>query len=395
MTAVPAPNAEKSRRIVLLVSCYIMATGSAMFVGPATCLSVIAVDLNMVTAAQKGVFLSAGTWGMAVMSALSGWLVGRLGFRWSLVGSGLLQGGGLLAISSAQVAWAAIGGALILGLGRGIQTAPLTALLCELYPGGRTRVVSLFHSFWYIGMAVLLLFVLAALRLDWEWRTIFRVFAAMALLVAATGLLRVFPGRAPPITRQGERMSVLAVARHPGVWLLVPALMLSGITELGPSSWLPYFVEQGIGSTRASGSLGLLAYAAIMVVGRLSTPFVVRRWGIRRFAAVAGTLCMVSLPMAAMNDDPTLSVAWMMLLGLGITGVYPAVNAYAADRFPQAGNGMFVVLNSSALAGVVVAPMALGFVADALSLRWAMGLMAVPALLWMVALLQSVRIMDG
>ena len=59
------------------------------------------------------------------------------------------------------------------------------------------------------------------------------------------------------------------------------------------------------------------------------------------------------------------------------------------------GSAMFVVLTSSALTGVVVAPMALGFVADALSLRWAMGLMAVPALLWMVALLQSVRIMDG
>ena len=64
----------------------------------------------------------------------------------------------------------------------------VTALVCGLYSENRVRIASVHHSSWYIGMVLILLFVLGAFELGIEWRTLFGVFAGLRWAMALTAL---------------------------------------------------------------------------------------------------------------------------------------------------------------------------------------------------------------
>ena len=142
------------RRPIVLLCWYTMATGCMIVVGPATCLSPISADLGMTSETEKGFFLGLPFWGLGSVTLFSGWLAERLGYRWLLVTSSLMQSAGQLAVAAADTQMQAFAGILLTGLGRGMPAAPLNALLTTLFPDNRTGVMNVFHAFFYIGMVL-------------------------------------------------------------------------------------------------------------------------------------------------------------------------------------------------------------------------------------------------
>ena len=368
------------RRLILTLLCYSMATGGVLVVGPATCLSTLAADLDMALDAQKGLFLSAPFWGLAIVALFSGWLAQRLGYRLLMLTSASLQTTGLLVVAAATDQLQAMVGSMLLGLGRGMLVAPLTALLCSIYPDNRTSVANIFHAFFHIGTTVLIGVVLTLFHLDWSWREIFRCFAVLIAPCGLVGFLVPLPGA----VRMAERSDRLGhVARQAGFGLIVAGVFFSGMVETGPTAWLPYFIEEAVDTSRSFGALGLLFFALIMVCGRLTVPALVRRWGVRSVFFGGGLLSAISVVMAALPWGIYSTVFWLTLLGLAVSGLFPTVVGYAGDRFPAANTSLFAVINSSAILGSVAAPALVGLAADYLGLRPAMASLAVAALLFL------------
>ena len=384
------------RSIALAVACYAMGVGSIMMLGASSCLSAIAADLGMATELVKGLFLSSSTWSSMVVSLVSGWLVDRLGYRLQLLISSLMQAAGLAVIALSMDQWQALAGGVITGLGRGMMSAPMTALVCNLYPENRTRMAGVHHSSWYIGTVLILVLVLVAFEVGIGWRTLFAVFAVMVLLYSPAAMLRSLPGPTPArAAGTGARLPIWKIARDRTFWLIAVGLFFTAITEVTAGSWLPYYMEVGIGSSRSQGAIGLMVFAAVMAVGRLSMPWAIRRVGLRTVFIVAGLACTISSPLAAWHDHPFFVVMWLCVLGFAVSGLFPSVNAHAGDRFPTAGSTMFAVLNSIALVGALTGPVVFGFAADFTGLRWAMAMMAIAPLLWMVGLVRAVEKRNG
>lgn len=381
---------DPPRRGILALCCFCMATSNFLMMGPALCLSTMAGDLGMAQEAQKGVFLSASFWGLGAMSLVSGWLADRWGFRLLLGVSALLQMAGLLLISMAAGQEQAIGGGLLGGVGRGMVSAPLTALLCSLYPDERTWVSNLFHGFYYVGVVLTVLLVLALLQLGWGWRPMFQLYAVLVLSYGLAALVLPLPGPVPR-TAEAGRTSVRHLVRQPAFAVLLAATFCIGIAEIGPSNWLPYFIEQATGASREVAAIGLLLFAATMAAGRLSVLVLVRRWGVQRFFVAAGLLCVCSLLLAALPVGTGFSVFWLAVLGLGLAGIYPTMLGYTGDRFPRAGPPMFALLNGANILGGVIGPVSVGLAADAAGLRPAMGLLAFAPLIFVVSLLLAPR----
>ena len=379
------------RQITLFIACYSMGAGSMATLGAASCLSAIAADVGMTTELAKGLFLSSPLWSSAVVSLLSGWLVDRLGYRLQVLISSVLQAAGLAAIAMSADQWQVLAGGALTGLGRGMMSAPMTALVCSQYAENRVRIVSVHHASWYIGMVLVLLFVLGAFELGIGWRTVFAIFAATMLLYSPAAMLKFLPGPALRSGQPGARTSVWEIVRDRNFRLIAVSLFFCAITEITAASWLPYYLEVGIGSSRSLGAIGLMVFAAVMAIGRLSTPLAIRRVGLRNVFIATGLACMISTPLAAWHDHPFFVVLWLSVLGLGVSGIYPSVNAYAGDRFPTAGSTMFATLNGTSLVGALVGPVAFGLTADVAGLRWAMALTAIAPFLWMLGLVRAVR----
>ena len=125
----------------------------------------------------------------------------------------------------------------------------------------------------------------------------------------------------------------------------------SSITEMGPSSWLPYFIEEASGASQTLSITALMIFGAIMAVGRISTASVVQHWGPRRFFIGAGLLCSTSLILTEFTTDTGLTIFLMCFMGLCFSWVFPTFLGYAGDRFPQACPSMFAILVSTAIAG--------------------------------------------
>ena len=359
------------RRRLAALCCSCMFTGSSILMGPATCLGAIAADLGLESEAQKGLFLSASIWGLGVLMMPSGWLADRLGFRLLLFISALLQGLALILVSLAQEFWVALLGSFATGVGRGMVSAPMTSLLCAIYPDRRTQVTSLLHGFYYVGMIFTLALIMGLLELEKSWRIIFQVLGALVFSYGIAALFVALPG-------------LWAIVRRPTFLLLAASIFFSSITEMGPSSWLPYFIEEASGASQTLSITALMIFGAIMAVGRISTASVVQHWGPRRFFIGAGLLCSTSLILTAFTTDTGLTIFLMCFMGLGISGVFPTILGYAGDRFPQAGPSMFAILVSTAIAGGLLSPLGIGVAADAFGLRPAMAALALAPLAFLI-----------
>ena len=370
-----------SRRTILALCCICMSTGSLLAVGQAICLSQIAADLGMQHEAEKGFFLSISYWGLALMTPASAWLGVRLGLRLLLVSSAVLQISGLQLIAATDQAGTALAGGLLAGMGRGMVTAPLSALLCAIYPEGRTWVTSLLHSFFHIGMTLSALLVLLLLQLDVGWRSIFQLLGAVVVSYGAVALFV----RLPAASMSEDRGTDLReLAREPAFWLLLGSIFFCGATELGASSWMPYFLSEAAGAGQAVGALGLLLFGATMAVGRLTVAALVQRLGPRILLTAGGLLCVVSLPLAALPVSAGFSIFWVTVMGLGVSGIFPCILGAAGDRFPQGTASLYATVLSAALLGCVVGPWTMGLVADAAGLRTAVAGLAVAPVVFVV-----------
>ena len=406
---IPTPNLRPlPRRAILAACCLGMCTISFAVAGGPIFLTDIARDLNL-GAPQQGVFLGSTCWGLTIAILLVGPLADRLGFRALMTLGAAMQVAGLVLVSQAASAWTAYAGGFLIGGGCGVADALLSPIVCAVYPERRTRMSGLLHSFYATGLVVTVLILLAVLAADWAWRSAFLLLAAMIVPYGLLTLVLPLPTQA----HEGEeRMPTRQVVRRGAFWLLMGAIFMSGVAELGPSGWLPAFVQQSAKDRRSAatsqaalaaqpvrdspaaaatqpalqaqadegprivGALGLLAFGVTMAIGRLTVSAVIHRLGVRRLFLIGGALCTTSLVMASLPLGSIWSAGWLALLGLGVAGFWPTILATTGDRFPRAGASMFSLISATGNLGGVVGPVVIGLVADRAGLHLAMRLMA-------------------
>ena len=339
---------------------------------PAVCLTTIAGEMGL-SKAQSGLFLSFAFWGLVVSIVAAGPLADRWGFRHLLVASALLQAAGTLVISRAPGMESACLGAGITGLGTGIADALLTPIACAAYPRARARIANLLHAFYPVGMLAAVLLILLLMHLEWSWRAIYRCMAALNLPVAAVFLFVALPRHAHegPDRLPGRRL--LRTLPFP---IFLAMIFLAGLTELGPSQWIPAYVENAAGGTRAAGALGLLLLGTMMTISRLGNSGLSRRGSPRLLMAGGATLALLSLLLAALPAPIWATTLCLGLLGLGVAGLWPTSLSLAGDRFPQAGASMYSLLHACGNMGGLVGPLAIGLIAEHHGLRAAMATLA-------------------
>ena len=365
-----------SRRAVLALCCYCMFTGAAIVAVAATSLSAISVDLGMATDAAKGLFLSANFWGVGAVMLFSGMLGERLGLRRLLLLSASLQFAGLWSVAFATDLYEAVAATALAGVGRGMVAAPMTALLCSLYPERRTLVTSLLHGFFYVGMIFILAGLIVLYEWDLGWRSTYRVMAVFVFSYGVAGLFVRSP-RGVGAPERGRRMPMKDLFRQPTFLLLSAAMVFSGILESGPLNWVPYFIEQAAGASRNVAIVGMLLVGLAMSIGRLSFGLVAKRLESNRYFLISGLVCAGSLVLSSLPVGTAFTIFWLLVLGLALAGYFPAILVGCADRFPDAGPSMIAFLTMLAVIGALFGPLCMGVAADAFGLRSAMASQAV------------------
>ena len=185
----------------------------------------------------------------------------------------------------------------------------------------------------------------------------------MVLVFGAAAFLVRFPG---PQADAPGRLDLRFLLRQPAFAWIGAAILFSAVTEIGPSTWFPYFIEKAAGSSHSLGVLSLVLLGTTMAAGRLGCARMVARVGVPRGAD--------RLLPAQRRQHPARRPAGGDLLHRLLADRARARHHRQAtrprspapgDRFPGATPSMYALLNGAAHVGGVAGPALIGAVAEA------------------------------
>ncbi|HLH28560.1 MAG TPA: MFS transporter [Acidimicrobiales bacterium] len=350
--------------------------------------AVAAVDLEHALGLSTGGFgllLSASLAGSAAANAVGGGLCERFGTA-RVLGLSLATWAAFLAVGAAARHPVVLGVAVVLVVVNAglvdvtINVASMAALADR--PG---RLVA-FHARFNVGAAVGAAACggLLAAHASWRW-----VWVAVASAVA---VLAVVCGRSPlPGAERGEPVpwhGALRLLRREHLLVLAGIFALSAMIEGGVDLWSVLFLRAQLGSGLLLGAGGAVLGYSVAAAARTALGPRVGRRGPARGVAVGATTATAGILLMSTAPTAAIGAVGLVLAAGGISMCWPLLVAAAGRGRSQAAASVGAVTAGGYL-GLVAGPALVGWTADAVGLRGALGLLAVAAAV--VALVPALR----
>ncbi|MDG4883668.1 MFS transporter [Mesorhizobium sp. WSM4884] len=155
--------------------------------------------------------------------------------------------------------------------------------------------------------------------------------------------------------------------RHTIVYLVGLMALLTMVSEGAVLDWAALYLHQELGADLAVAGLAYAAFSGVMALMRFLGDGVRNRFGavatLRGSALVAATGMFV----AGLSPSPYLAIAAFAFCGFGIANMVPILfSAGGNQEGMSSGTGMSVV-TTMGYSGILVAPSAIGFVAERFS----------------------------
>jgi MFS family permease len=296
----------------------------------------------------------------------------------------LLGGVTLIACSLlVLVAWPSFTGFLLslvlLGGGTGLMEGAMTQCSLDWEQAARRRGMNMLHAGFSAG--AVLGAVAAGALLGWGWNYP-AVLIAVAVLCAA-GIAFTVPVRFPPPTRDGETTNIPGwrdVLRTGIVRMLMIILLFSLVVESVAFLWSVIYLRTELAASVEIGGAGFALFNGAMFVGRILNVPLVARYGARSSLLVSGAGLVIAGVLLLAATSLPLALMGLAMLGLGVAGIFPTVVSAAGDMLPGKSEALSAVVMTSTYLGFVLTPPAVGWIAEASSLRAALVILLVSGL---------------
>lgn len=338
--------------------------------------------------ATLGIALFAAAIGALIAQPIAGWLVNRIGSGrvtlylalWLCAAVALL--GQAWSLPTLMLALA------LHGAGVGGMDVAMNVQAANVERAGGKPIMTSFHGVWSIGSLVgaLLggLIAGAGLGLPVHLPLVGAV-SALLVLLAVTGLVIADPAHAPadPARPSGARISPALI----GMGVMAFCILCA---EGAVADWSTLYMRDTLGEPVARATLAFAFFSGAMALGRFGGDALVQRFGAARILRGSGALVLFGmLIVLAGSVSPwpvPLSIIGFIVTGGGLSCVFPQILSLAS-RMPGMGAGTGIAAMATAgYTGFLVGPPLIGVVAEAVTLRWALGLIAVfGAVVWVLA----------
>ena len=313
---------------------------------------------------------------LTVCSAASGFASGvvlkRLGTGPVVMVSGFLTGFALLGFAMApSFGWILLL-AVPLGFGAGAVDSGLNHFVAEHYS---SRHMNWLHGCWGIGATLGPFIMGSALAGAPGWQEGYRHIALVQLALALVFLLSLplwkrehsSPGKKADVgMRPGPRAMTPAWAP----WLAASLFMVYATVEVGTGLWAASILVDGRGMAAQTAGLWVSCFFGAIMAGRFAIGMVAARLGNRVLVRLGLVTAMLGALLFALPDvTQTVSLAGLVLLGLGGAPIYPSLMHETTRRF-DADTARTVVGRQVAFAalGSAIGPAALGVLGAQLGL---------------------------
>ncbi|WP_238419245.1 MFS transporter [Streptomyces taklimakanensis] len=258
---------------------------------------------------------------------------------------------------------------LVLGATAGMADVAMNAQGVEVERRYGRSIMSGLHGMWSVGALLGSAVGVGAVHLGLDAR-LHLAAAAVALAAAVPPICRGLPDARPA----PEQKAPPRFALPPRSALVIGLVGVCAVLAEGASmDWSGVYLRDVTGASETVAVASYTAFACTMAAARLAGDAVVRRIGPVRTVRVSGVLATAGGTLVVTASDPVTGTAGFALLGIGIAVVVPLAFAAAGHSGPAPGQAIAGVATIT-YTTTLLAPTAIGAVAELVSLRASFGL---------------------
>ena len=239
----------------------------------------------------------------------------------------------------------------------------------------RRPIMSSLHAGWAFGGMVGAGFAAIMAAVGTDPRITVAIASGLLLALGASAAWRIGHGSAaegeatPGFTLPGRSVVLLAVL-----------CFLVMITEGAMGDWGGLYLRQDLGSATAVAALAYSFFTGGMTTGRVVGDAVNRRIGPVALLRLGALLTAVPLAVMLLAGVPGIALVGLFVIGLGVANGVPLMfSAAGSQPDTPSGTGIAAVSSMGSL-GFLAGPPVIGFLAQAVSLPWALSLLVLGAI---------------
>ncbi|HPY41105.1 MAG TPA: MFS transporter [Thiolinea sp.] len=241
---------------------------------------------------------------------------------------------------------------------------------------GDTRM-SFFHA-GYSGMGSLAALTTGFLLFRGvEFRTVYLLVAAVLLVL---GLIYALSSQVDGLISHPKQQAQAASSstsnavlfRTPILLLLAAITALTFFSEGTLEMWSAVYLRLSLDLPTIVGAAGPAVFHFAMMIGRLSSGWILLHWRRRLVLRVSGIMAAVGILLSVSTVYPPLILFGFLLAGLALAAVVPIVFSLAGDIAPQQAGQVISVITILGYIGFLLGPSLIGNLADHIGLRLAL-----------------------
>jgi len=319
-----------------------------------------------------GLFVTAFAAGSTVAGLLSGRLERVLGRRNLLWCGAAVLACGTVGLVGGGTAGLTLSAVLVMGFGGGLVLATIQAVLSDHHGDLRSVALTEVNVAASCGYLLLVGALTLAAQLDAGWRIVL----VGSLIVPA---LMWWQSRSQPIEDPTQSHASRDGRLPPAFWVVAAILACTTAVEWSITAWGATFVQETT-SVSADTAVSLMAgYFGGFLLGRVLGSRLARRKEPASLLGAAMALTAVGFAVVWTSTDPVVAVPGLVLLGAGIGNLFPMTVSVAVGVAPEQAAKVSGRAVAASAGAILLAPVTIGALADATSLRAA--LVVVPILL--------------
>ena len=322
---------------------------------------------------QLGLLLLCIGIGSVVAMPVTGVMSTRIGARPIVIGAGIVLGLAVPFLALSSQLWSLAVVLLVVGASLGSLDVSMNIHGAEVEKRADVPLMSGFHALFSLGG-----FVGAGAMTLLFWLEIGPVVAAT---FGGAVTLAVIAAAAPRLLRraQGEESPAFVIPH--GIVLLIAVLAaVAFLTEGAVLDWGALLMIDLELMVKSTAGAGFMVFSVTMTIGRLVGDRVVAAVGGFRVLVWGGIITMAGLAMMILAPTAAVGLAGFGLIGVGASNIVPVLFSLAGRQNVMPAGLAVAAVTTTGYAGMLVAPAAIGFVAEAASLSLAfwilVGLMA-------------------
>ena len=310
--------------------------------------------------------------GLMTSLPLSGWLVGKFGSRKLVIIGAILYPLTLILLGVAGSIWVLTLGLFLFGLFANVINIAMNTQAVGIEKLYGKSIMASFHGLWslagFSGAAIGTLFVSAG----------FSPLFHFSLIILLAGLLVLISYRFTlPHDDAVDKAQTSFVKPDKQILILGIIAFCCLLCEGAMADWSGVYFKKVVLAPVSLTTLGYLAFTGTMALGRFLGDGMVMKIGVKRMLQLSGVLITTGLLISVIFPYLVSATIGFFLVGFGVSSVVPIVYGIAGRSKTMSASTALATVSTIGFLGFLIGPPIIGFVAEAINLRWSFALIAI------------------